>query len=430
MINKFFKHGIGGSAGVIDYLLGKERDRADALVIRGEETITSQLIDSSLFKRKYTSGCLSFEEYEISEDKKQALMDGFEREVRAGLDVQDVNVLWIEHKDKGRLELNFVIPNLHLSTGKSFTPYVHKIDLKRFDTWKDIQNFKYGFSDPKEPIKQQLLTTKSNQRPDRKKATIDINQAVLDGIKQGLIRDRGDIVTLLKTQGLQVEQRKKYLSLVMPGEQQNLRLKGALYEQSFTVGGLNNGRIEEIQQEHRRATERNYTELQQKHSELQQSASRRNQARYRGNTSNGESLRRERSSQNIPVSRLDERVNSMANPVNISTARGIIHNARDMVRKRRDARHHHNKHNNPIFRKLEELKQSHDRNRENAPEELRRTAKRLSNSIFRAKQTNELTGRLDKLTSEKSKIVKRRCSLDTQRIRSGNREETADMRYL
>jgi hypothetical protein len=429
MINKFFKHGTGGSAGVIDYLLGKERDRADAQVIRGEETITSQLIDSSLFKRKYTSGCLSFEESDISEDKKQALMDGFEREVRAGMDVQDVNFLWIEHRDKGRLELNFVIPNLHLSTGKSFTPYVHKIDLKRFDTWKDIQNFKHGFSDPKEPIKQQLLTTKSNQKPDRKKATLDINQAVLNGIKQGSIRGRADIVTLLETQGLQVEQRKKYLSLVMPGEQQNLRLKGALYEKSFTVGGLNNTRVEEIQQEHRRATERNYTELQQKHSELQQSASRRNQARYRGNTSERESLRRETSPQNVSVGRLDERVNPMVSPVNISSARDIIHHARDMVSKQRNI-HHHDKRNAPVLRKLEELRQSHDRNRENAPEEFRGTAKRLSSSILRAKQTNELNSRLGKLSSKRTSIVKRRRSLDTQRIRAGNKEEVRNMRHM
>ncbi|WP_434221106.1 hypothetical protein, partial [Klebsiella pneumoniae] len=31
--------------------------------------------------------------------------------------------LWVEHRDKGRLELNFVIPNIELQSGKRLQPY-------------------------------------------------------------------------------------------------------------------------------------------------------------------------------------------------------------------------------------------------------------------------------------------------------------------
>ena len=62
MIVKMFRHGTGGSANVFNYLLGKDEERLDAEVLRGDIETQKLLIDSLNFKRKYTSGCLSFEE--------------------------------------------------------------------------------------------------------------------------------------------------------------------------------------------------------------------------------------------------------------------------------------------------------------------------------------------------------------------------------
>jgi hypothetical protein len=36
MIVKFFRHGTGGGSAVFDYLLGKEEDRPDAEILRGD----------------------------------------------------------------------------------------------------------------------------------------------------------------------------------------------------------------------------------------------------------------------------------------------------------------------------------------------------------------------------------------------------------
>lgn len=62
MIVKFFRHGTGGGSAVFDYLLGKDGDRPDAEILRGDVDQQKLLIDSLEFKRQYTSGCLSFEE--------------------------------------------------------------------------------------------------------------------------------------------------------------------------------------------------------------------------------------------------------------------------------------------------------------------------------------------------------------------------------
>jgi len=427
MINKFFNHGTGGSSGVLNYLLGKDREREQAQVIRGDEEITSQLIDSSLFKRKYTSGCLSFEEKNIPDHQKQALMNEFESLILAGIDQQDVNFLWVEHKDKDRLELNFVIPNTHLSTGKSFTPYVHQIDLKRFDTWKNLQNIKYQFSDPNEPIKKQLLTTNSNQEPSRKKATSDINQAVLHGITNGLITNRADIVSLLETRGHNVSQRKNYLSIVMPGKQ-NLRLKGALYEQTFTTSGLDNAGIKKLQREYNESTKGNYAKQQQSYSELQQAASRRNQERYRPSKQGATGTYKESSKQNTQNYRVDNQFKNNGTTGDISSSRSIIHNARVVSSQQRNIQHH-NARNAPIMRKLIELRQSHDRNRESTPKELRGASKRLSNSIQRVKQTNELTSRLNDLGKQQTRERQQR-SLYSKRVARRTQQKTRDVRFM
>lgn len=56
MIIKFFRHGKGKSEGCINYLLGKDREREKAQVMRGSVALTSSIIDSSPYIKKYTSG--------------------------------------------------------------------------------------------------------------------------------------------------------------------------------------------------------------------------------------------------------------------------------------------------------------------------------------------------------------------------------------
>ncbi|MBW6098867.1 relaxase/mobilization nuclease domain-containing protein [Escherichia coli] len=43
----------------------------------------------------------------------------------------------MEHRDKGRLELNFVIPNMELQTGKRLQPYYDRADRPRIDALAD-----------------------------------------------------------------------------------------------------------------------------------------------------------------------------------------------------------------------------------------------------------------------------------------------------
>ena len=242
MIVKFFTHGTGGSKGVFDYLLNDKEQpdgkRLGAEVLRGDIDNQALLIDSLDFKQKYTSGCLSFTETadEVTAEQKNALMDGFEQTIRAGLEVDRVSVSWIEHRDKGRLELNFVFADVDLEHGRAFQPYIHYQDKRRVNAWKDMQNIEHGFTDPNDPANKRLMAQRDNLPRDIK----DARQAITDGLKalvvEGVIANRDDVIQALTDGGFEIaRETDKAISIKNPDPtaKRNIRLTGGLYERGF-----------------------------------------------------------------------------------------------------------------------------------------------------------------------------------------------------
>ena len=258
MIVEFFGRGRGAGSGPVDYLLGKNRDREKAEVLRGNPDETAAIIDSSAYAKKYTSGCLSFEESHVGEAKKRELMDSFEECLFPNMDKSQYNVLWVEHRDKGRLELNFVIPNIELETGKRLQPYYHNADLKRVDAWRTIQNIENGFSDPDDPAKRQTLVSAKDLPTAQKEAVTAINDGLTSLVQQGAITSRQELISTLEKGGFEIaRQTKSSISIKNPEGGRNIRLKGAMYEQDFRFSQDLQGHIEQRSREHKqRVTER------------------------------------------------------------------------------------------------------------------------------------------------------------------------------
>ncbi len=236
MIVKFFRHGTGGGSAVFDYLLGKDGDRPDAEILRGDVAQQKLLIDSLDFKRQYSSGCLSFEEApdHLTLKQKNDIMDGFEETITAGLDADRVSFAWIEHRDKGRLELNFVIANVDLEHGRLFQPYIHSQDKTRINAWKDIQNIHYDLSDPNDPIRKRLMA----QRDNLPRATKEAREAITEGLERmvanGLITNRHEVIKTLQDAGFEIgRETDKAISIKNPSGGRNIRLTGGLYERDF-----------------------------------------------------------------------------------------------------------------------------------------------------------------------------------------------------
>ena len=247
MIVDFFRHGSGLSKGCLDYLLGEDREREHAQVLSGDVELTAQLIDSSPFAKKYTSGCLSFYEHDLSDQDKQQIMQNFEQCLFSGLDQDQYQILWVQHQDKlnqdtgeTRLELNFVIPNVELSTGKRLQPFYAPVDLDRVDLFKRITNAEHRLYDPDDPNNQQLLINKKNLPKDVKDFKDQLHQRICQAVVDGKFADRQELVNWLESNEIKVtRQTQKSISIENPyeGATRPIRLSGEVYEQGFRATG-------------------------------------------------------------------------------------------------------------------------------------------------------------------------------------------------
>lgn len=225
--------GTGGGAGPINYLLGENRDRNGARLLRGHPDRTAMLIDSLDFRQKYVSGVLSFEESDIPEEQKQAIMDSFQQTLLPDMS-ERTNWLWVEHKDKNRLELNFVIPTVDLESGKRVQPYYHRADLNRVDAWKSLTNDVYRFTDPNDPAKKQTLTLRTNESADRKSFKRAIDDYTSQLFASGQVNNRDELITAVEQHGLTATRKTKTSVTFTHNENgQKFRMKGAFYGEHF-----------------------------------------------------------------------------------------------------------------------------------------------------------------------------------------------------
>lgn len=234
MIVKIHARGSGGGSGPVEYLLGKDGDREGATLDRGNPKEIEELIDSSPYAKKYTSGVLSFAEADLDRKTKDNLMSSFEKALLPGLDADQYSCLWVEHRDKGRLELNFVVPNIELQTGKRLQPYYHRADKPRINAWKVVVNGALDLHDPDNPKNKRELVTSRDLPIIKKDACEAITDGLLNLMDAGKIKNRDDIKNILKEQGFDIaRETPKSISISDPEGGRNIRLKGHIYEQDF-----------------------------------------------------------------------------------------------------------------------------------------------------------------------------------------------------
>lgn len=237
MIVKIHSRGVGRGSGPVEYLLGKDGNRSGATLDRGDPEMVKELIDGSRYAQRYTSGVLSFHEPDLPRETKDRLMDEFEQALLPGLDADQYAVLWVEHRDKDRLELNFVVPNVELLSGKRLQPYFHGADGHRINAWRTAINGELGLHDPDDPINRQAVTTAKDLPRNKLEAEQAITGGLLGMAAAGLVKNREDVLKTLTGAGFDVTRTtKNSISIADPEGGRNIRLKGAIYEQDFRHG--------------------------------------------------------------------------------------------------------------------------------------------------------------------------------------------------
>ncbi len=273
MLVKFWgiNQGGGDGDGSVNYLLNERVEQGTAKVLKGDANLTKSLLLSLTQKHKACVGCLSFEEPDIDESLKYELMESFENALLTESMQNRYNILWVEHTDKGRLELNFVIPKIDLERRKAFNPYYHKVDLKRIDLWKDCINLKHNFTNPKDLEKQHNIQQHQTKNPQNKEllATYEkLDKLIQDNLGK-LFNSREDIINFLKANQCEVtRQGKDYISVKLPNEPKAKRLKGFYYHETFRTitdirDQISEARQRESQREHSNphTTNDNHAEL-------------------------------------------------------------------------------------------------------------------------------------------------------------------------
>lgn len=257
MIVKFFSRGSGGGDGPVNYLLGDDRDREGASVLRGNIDITKEVINSTDYARRYTSGALSFEESfkDFTNEQKNKIMDGFEQTLFAGLEPDQYNITWVQHTDKNeRLELNFLIANQELRTGKRLQPFYVGSDMKRVNAFQNVVNLSYGLSDPHDPAKKRFnsphfsrsanlkgvekkdYTEKQLELVSHKSAKNELTAHIYELAAAARLKNRNDIQKELKNRGLEIERvTDRAISVKSPKFDKNIRLDDPIFSIDFRV---------------------------------------------------------------------------------------------------------------------------------------------------------------------------------------------------
>ena len=288
MIVDFFEHGTGEASGPLDYFLGKNRDREHAKILLGDVNEVAELIDCSPYEKRYTSGCLSFYESDLTEADKAQIMRDFEKTLFPGLTTGNYRILWVEHRDKineetgeRRLELNFLIPNIEIESGKRLQPFFAKADLDRVDAFKKIVNYEHDLFDPDDPINRRSVKIAQNLPKESKEFKAQVHDEITLAICDDLIYDRKTLLDWCETVGFEVTKiTKKQISIKNPETGRPEVFKGEFYEQNFRNTAKSTELKAEASGRYRQRAEKRYQTCIERHEKLCEAKSKYHLERY------------------------------------------------------------------------------------------------------------------------------------------------------
>lgn len=263
MYIKFLKHGKGNPSLAASYLIDEvdhlNYPRAHVEVLRGDPHVFAALANSIENTWKYTSGVIAWSPTDQPTDQDiQDVLNAFEKHAFAGLEPHQYHFTAVLHQeDDGTKHIHFLVPRIELETGKALNiaPPGHD---KYFDPLRDYFNHLKGWSRPDDiRLKKDLQLPDHIQLQDKavlRTQLIDqpapaihqlLNEYINTRILYGLVRDRADIVNALSEIGTITGTGKDSISILLEGRQKAIRLKGALYESTFTVESYTEDRARE-----------------------------------------------------------------------------------------------------------------------------------------------------------------------------------------
>ena len=252
MLVTFLKYGAGSGESAANYLVRKQDhkglDRAEVRVLRGDPHAVAAVADSLHFVHRYSSAVIAFApEDNPSDEQIYAVLDDFEKLAWPGMDPERYAWAAVLHRDQGGgVHVHIFSARVDLATGKSLN-IAPPGWQKDFDALRDSWNHSMGWARPDDPLRARILQPGHKAYIDaarlRQGLQIEpdtrqlITEYLVARIENGSVRDRDGIVAALHEAGLETPRRgKDYITVLDRESGVRCRLKGAIYEQSWTVG--------------------------------------------------------------------------------------------------------------------------------------------------------------------------------------------------
>lgn len=251
MIHVRMPHGQGNALQAARYLMS-EQDHAGKtrsvppVVLDGDPLLVAALANQTHRAHKYACGCLSFRDSERPTIAQQrAIMRDFERTFLPGLQKgQHYAMAWVAHKDKNRLELNYLLATTELTSGKQLNPFPPGDVQHEFnDAWVQNMNHVLGYeqvvADPfkvtRSRFESQVLPLKDataeicRQASSHREIRNELQSLFGTAIAQGQLNSRQELIEHLGDFGTVTRAGQDYVSFLPTGEQKAIRLKGPMF---------------------------------------------------------------------------------------------------------------------------------------------------------------------------------------------------------
>ncbi|QLR55502.1 hypothetical protein HV344_25885 (plasmid) [Citrobacter freundii] len=228
----------------LDYLLRTNKPEEQQFVEVLSQTNRSDIenfneyIKEKNFKNPFITGVLSFEEKDIDPELKTKIMNDFEDMMFSGIDPENrPPVIWIQHKDKNRLELNYTTFN-SLMNKKHFQCYYHLSDKKLFNSFCEKVNYENNISSvldvQEHKERNTLVNTLNNKIPEDKKAVVEkLQEDILSKIITEEINNREELISFIQSKNIIINRvRENAISIKFDKADKPISLKGDIYEQN------------------------------------------------------------------------------------------------------------------------------------------------------------------------------------------------------
>jgi len=248
-----FPTGKGGSESAVKYLLSDtdhESKKRSALpeILFGDPNTFTEIANATKRQHKYTSGVIAFrdglESQSVTPEQITTLIETFRSTFMPGLTVdENFADFWVMHRDKGNVELHFLVANTELKTGQQLN--IHppgKKNIEFFNAFSAVMNDNFGFAQVvPDPLKIALkpFEAKAPNGKKDKKAKNDFATVLHGEIVNGTISNRNQLIGYMKRHALDVQAvGSEFITVRLPGACRNTRLKGPLFSKDSDYAAL------------------------------------------------------------------------------------------------------------------------------------------------------------------------------------------------